>query len=327
MVEKCDECGGEVYLENEEYICQSCGNILESSEELVSERDYSKIKTSMKGRYFNSGLRKDEKETGFRAKGYNKKKVKATTYINQLKSIVESNLPEDEIEDIFEEIQEKIRKAYEGGYYSTKNKKAVIWANFLISISNRLADIELSENVKDKVRIIKYSIVLENLERDYPNDYIKGNNMSNIILNEIAEEKSKALSDKNEYCFFFDLEKTDSSYKKSRKRDFYKLFLGDSKNINRDIIWSYNNGIREKCIPIAREYVMHEIKNRFNKGEEINSYKRTGLFCVICYLFCKREFGRIKSQKEWTRFFGISESLFDKLYKDVKFFIKSIEKA
>ncbi|MDD5015925.1 MAG: cyclin family protein, partial [Atribacterota bacterium] len=46
--------------------------------------------------------------------------------------------------------------------------------------------------------------------------------------------------------------------------------------------------------------------------------KQEGLTCVCCYMVCKNNEFNPKSQSEWACFFGISDSTFDKLYKELK---------
>jgi len=321
MTKKCEECQGDLICNNDELICSACGLVDDTNIIDIKTEEKPNIKNRTFNKYFNSGYKKDLKESRYKIPRKIKEVLK---YINELKGFVKEELPDDSEDMIFNKLIEITRKDYEEGLRKTLSKKAVVWSTLinLLYKEIELLDPKIITEPSDKEykkRKIKYSIALDRLEEKDKETFLKAKKIS---ANDLVK-KAKYLTALNEdYSVIpIDLERIDPSLTKANNRGFHKLFIKGTYEewSDEDLVWNWENTIRTESTNLVKSYVHQNLYNQYRFGDnKLKAKKREGLFCVCCYIVCKKYNLRVKPQEEWARFFGISPSTFDKIYKEMK---------
>jgi len=286
---RCKECGGKLELEREGLIyCKNCGLVDDLSPIDLSSKPVSKERLK----------RQQEKVP--------EKKWSKDTYsrnIKHLNILARQNLPTKFAETLVHLFKEVIKLNYKHKIPRTRDKKVIAWTVFISLIEYSIKFFEKSDEENKKEIISGCNAIIQMLMSENPSRFRK---VSSLI------SQFKALT-------FIDVEGVDKNAKYTNNKQLFNLFYKttpkiSNSNKNKNIEEVVNAGKIIANICLKREVDKHIA----NKDKKKAIRKSSGLLGVACYMVCKHNRLEPKSQPKWAKFFHISESSFDKLYKQLK---------
>ena len=335
MVRKCSEkgCNGELTLVGGEWFCKKCGIVSEDDILEIESKNIDPLRKKVVkelSRYVYT------KKTYFGEDKGTKEKIKldivnedfkiprkikeAINYITKLDGLVKNILPLELGNKIFQKLTERTRICYILGEYPNRKKKMVIWAFFIDLVSKELGRLKPSislENFRkeDIGEIENYVQVLNRLEEIDSNTYAEAEKFRDQ-LNE--EENKFRINVLHKEVVYKNLKEIDCTYDQIFRDDFYKLL--SKKAVEKDyFIELLELPIIMASLSLAESFVQHIIlPKKYKDGKDINEIKKTGLVCVLGYIFCELRKIRVRPAKEWAEFFGISPRTFKYLYKELE---------
>jgi len=288
MLDRC-KCGGR-YIEDRNGLsyCEKCG---EEQDRCDIELPYRNLSRDELGWY------KNQKRNWSKDCLYRNKKI--------LELMVKNILPIKISNNFIYLFRELFKINYEFKVPRTRDKRIILWAVFM--------------------GLLRYNIDLLGKEAKTEEDKKLLKNLE-MILRKLKEENSARFK-KAERIFretksniFLDVIEVDSCARYATNNKIFDLFYKNLPKISNAKKIENIKEIVKAGKFVANVFLYKQINKQVaEKEKKIRALKkRNGLLCVACYFVCINNNLEVKEQKEWCNFFHISESCFDKQYKELR---------
>lgn len=224
-----------------------------------------------------------------------------TKYLNKL---ARQELPRAFAENIISLIKDTVKLNYKNNIPKTRNKRVILWVIFISWIEYSTKFFEKSDE-KDKEKIISAcNLILNKLKLENPNRF----------------SKAQKLIEQVKRLIFLSIEEVDSSFKYVDINGLFNLFYETIPDISDADKQKNVQEVVSAGVFTANLFLKNEVNKQItSKSKKIRAvYKRKGLFGASCYLACQLSGLETKHQKDWAKYFHISESAFDKLLNTLR---------
>ena len=291
MVEICSEpnCGGRLIPQSDDVlICEKCGIVTEES--LI---DFSFAPLSLKKivdlSYKKTPKRRWDKDCYSRN-------------MKHLSRLARLYLDREFAEKIISLTKESVLVNYEKNIPKTRSKKIVLWMIFIAWIKYILD--ASSNEVSLKCFVPSCNLLLDKLKEVNPERF----------------DKSLFLVKKERMRIAPNIRDVDNKISYMQDQEgFFNLFYNYEIKINSELRKQNIQEVINSGLFTANLFLKNNINKQIKEGSKIKILsKKNGFFGACCYLACNLSGLNPLPQKEWAKFFHISESSFDKSLNELR---------